>query len=467
MEVSHGAFWKYLCVFSCTALLVFVCFIHTSSQFVFMAEVRDITGNDKALRNSNTKRIIQSQALRSEEEAGDNIRNVFSRTSCEGRRIYMYNLPPRFNSLVLQNCSKKMVPWLDFCAHTENNSFGKAIPDRTGWYATDCYMLELIFHTRMLNYPCLASSPEVADAFYIPYYSGLDALRFLYGQDRGRASEHGLELIAWLNENAGQSWRRKGGRDHFMCLGRTAWDFSRPLANQEGWGTGLLLLPPMENVTALVLEGRSWLPREQAVPYPTSFHPASAANLREWMETVRSARREFLFAFVGATRSGTGIRHASMKECRNSSDTCALLDCSKIKCGHNPVAITDRLLKAEFCLQPPGDSPSRRSTFDGLIAGCIPVFFRRDSAYEQYIWHLPRDPDAYSVFISEENVVQGSLKIEDILRRYSSERIQRMRETIVSIIPRLTYMHFGGGDRGGIKDAFDLSVEGVLRRAMS
>jgi len=98
-------------------------------------------------------------------------------------------------------------------------------------------------------------------------------------------------------------------------------------------------------------------------------------------------------------------------------------------------------------------------------------FFRRDSAYEQYTWHLPSDPETYSVFIAEERMVSSrkALKIEDVLSSYSQEKIRKMREKIVEIMPSLLYMNFAEKDGGEIfpKDAFDLSIEGMLRKVMS
>lgn len=456
------AYWKYWSAFSCSTLLVFVFLSHMSSQFLFHG--------DPPIATKVTLKPERSYDIKLSEASNGSA----PIQSCEGRRIYMYDLPAKFNSQLLQNCSGKLVSWLDFCKHIENQGFGSSIRNRTGWYATDLYMLEVVFHNRMKKYQCLVSDPGRADAFYIPYYIGVDALRYLYGNERDRASDHGAELVSWLDKNAKWSWTKRGGMDHFMVTGRTAWDLSKPpMAKGNTWGTSLLELPAMANVTTLLVESRTWIEREQAVPYLTSFHPSSLRELKAWTDTVVSARRDFLFAFVGAGRQGLGIRRAVIEQCRHSSSKCVMVNCAEMKCSHMPDAVMKELLKANFCLQPPGDSPTRRSTFDGLIAGCIPVFFRRDSAYEQYTWHLPSDPETYSVFIAEEKLLNSKkpLKIEDVLSSYSQEKIRRMREKIVEIIPSLLYMNFeekGGGDGENFpKDAFDLSVEGMLSKAMS
>ncbi|KAM1034479.1 hypothetical protein PS1_038164 [Malus domestica] len=59
-------------------------------------------------------------------------------------------------------------------------------------------MLELIFHCRMLEYPCLASDPQSADAIYLPYYADIDALRYLYGLDYNSSFEQGLFCLIFL-----------------------------------------------------------------------------------------------------------------------------------------------------------------------------------------------------------------------------------------------------------------------------
>ena len=40
-----------------------------------------------------------------------------------------------------------------------------------------------------------------------------------------------------------------------------------------------------------------------------------------------------------------------------------------------------------FCPAPPGDSVTRKSIFDALVTGCIPVIFAKASL-NQYRWHL-------------------------------------------------------------------------------
>ncbi|CAM6034268.1 unnamed protein product [Sphagnum compactum] len=408
---------------------------------------------------------------------------------CRGKHIYIHNLPPEFNSNLVARCRYGITSRLNFCPQTSNHGLGlnlnskkqrprnisgssiavAAVDDafRHGWYQTDPYMLEFIFHSRLQSYPCRTSNASMADAFFIPYYARLNALRYSYNTTE-QAETHGKKLVEWLKENAGDEWRRNGGCDHFMVLGRTSWDFDVVSDGVvESWGTGMLSLAHMKNVTTVLLERNPWLENEQAVPYPTSFHPSSVLELYRWLAKVRSVERRSLFAFAGATRAHLkdSIRSRLLQQC-SESVACSLINCHQLQCSnHNPKPVMNVFLRSKFCLQPRGNIPTSRLTFDGMIAGCIPVFFHEHSAYTQYTLHFPSDRKSYSVYISEEQITLGT-SIEAELLKFSEDKIEQMRETIVSFIPKLLYARHShaAGFQNVQGDAFDTTIEGVLQK---
>lgn len=132
------------------------------------------------------------------------------------------------------------------------------------------------------------------------------------------------------------------------------------------------------------------------------------------------------------------------------------------QCSNGTSVILESLLDSEFCLQPKGDSYTRRSVFDCMVAGSIPVFFWKRTAYDQYELFLPVEPESYSVFIDYKDVLNGS-SIKGVLEKYSGEEVRRMREKVVEIIPKIVYAKPSEGLES-IKDAFDVAVEGVLKR---
>ncbi|CAM6124624.1 unnamed protein product [Calypogeia fissa] len=402
---------------------------------------------------------------------------------CKGRQIFMYDLPPEFNIAVndQSRCNRSLIGWIDLCPRFSNDGYGAKLWSENGsvptnsahenfdvenWHDTDSYMLEKIFHTRMQNYRCLTNDPSKADAFFVPYYTGLLALDFLYDQTDleltfEKRKNFGQDLMDWLAEHGGEYWSRFGGRDHFIIKGRTGWDF----AVHSRWGTGFSELPYAENMTSLLIERRPYQRNEIAIPYPTSYHPDSPQKVEAWIQKVQSSERRYLFSYVGAPRTESwSVRGIVGTACVNAGESiCNLVNCSIVKCSHDPISIYKSFLSANFCLQPKGDTATRRSTFDCMIAGAIPVFFDNDSAYTQYFWHLPQDPEMYSVYIPEKDLKNG-VSIQNVLASYSPERVEQMRRNIVSIIPNLMYNGYENDPDSLSKDAYEISLERVLER---
>lgn len=364
----------------------------------------------------------------------------------------------------------------DLCPFLANHGLGQKTHNHShSWYRTDPSMLELIFHRRMLEYPCLTQDPLQANAIYLPYYAALDSLRYLYGPEYNSSAKHGLSLFHFLQSDNPQIWNRHMGHDHFLVMARPAWDFSQPLFNDPPvWGTSFLELPQFFNLTALTLESRAWPWQEHAVPYPTSFHPPNLGLFESWLNRVRRSKRSVLaiFAGGGGVSATPNIRRSIRSECENattSSDSsydtlCEIVDCSNGICEHDPIRFMRPMLSASFCLQPPGDTPTRRSTFDAILAGCIPVFFEELSAKAQYGWHLPESEfEEFSVFIPKEEVVFRGMRILDVLQRIPRTRVRRMREKVLELIPSVLYRkHNSSPGLKTKKDAVDLAIDGTL-----
>ncbi|CAH2078245.1 unnamed protein product [Thlaspi arvense] len=274
-------------------------------------------------------------------------------------------------------------------------------------------------------------------------------------------------------------------------MARPAWDFSQPLTvDPPIWGTSFLERPEFFNLTALTLESRFWPWQEQAVPYPTSFHPHSLPFLESWIRRVRRSRRTslMLFAGGGGTSSTPNIRRSIRLECTNTNVTeteseissdfsseqrkskiCDFVDCSNGICEHDPIRFMRPMLQSSFCLQPPGDTPTRKATFDGIIAGCIPVFFEDQTAKMQYRWHLPEEEfSEFSVTIPKEDVVFRGVRIADVLMSIPKEEVERLRERVIEMMPRVMYRRHGASmGLMNKKDAVDIAIDGVLQKIKS
>ncbi|XAR58190.1 hypothetical protein NMG60_11026603 [Bertholletia excelsa] len=404
--------------------------------------------------------------------------------SCSGRYIYVHRLPSKFNSDLLQSCSSLNM-WFDMCAPITNMGLGPPLDldkeihfdnyiREKIWFNTNQFTLGVIFHNRMKRYECLTDDSSKASAVYVPFYAGLDAGRYLFGGFNTSVRDSlSLQLVDWLTSKP--EWDRMSGRDHFFVAGRVAYDFTRPGDNNSYWGNKLLNIPHVRNMTMLTIESALYTGgADTAIPYPTYFHPFTDGDLLAWQNKTKKHTRPYLFSFVGAPRPNmdNSIRGQIINQCLNSNSTCRLLDCNtkitnkngNISVCESPDRVINTFLSSTFCLQPPGDSFTRRSTFDSILAGCIPVFFNESSAYTQYVWHLPNNHSDYSVFIPENEIKLGKANIEEILRRIPEKQVAEMRGEVVRLIPKITYanpMSTTTSDRT-FQDAFDIAVKGVL-----
>ncbi|KMT05230.1 hypothetical protein BVRB_7g173740 [Beta vulgaris subsp. vulgaris] len=390
--------------------------------------------------------------------------------SCNGRYIFVHTLPRRFNVDLLRDC-KSLDLWMDMCEYVKNSGLGPKLPNldhvfsEYGWFSTNQFLLEVIFHNRMKQYDCLTNDPSIASAIFVPFYAGLDVARHLWNTDSDVRDSSGFELVKLLKRK--QEWKRWWGRDHFFVAGRITWDFRRSSANKNDpdWGTKFLYLPESKNMTGLVIESSPWNSNDFGIPYPTYFHPANDAEVFQWQTRMRQHNRRNLFSFAGAPRPDRpdSIRNQLIKQCE-SSNKCMLIHCKNWKnMCHQPTELMKMFQSSVFCLQPTGDSYTRRSTFDSILAGCIPVFFHPGSAYVQYLWHFPREFTKYSVFIPMYEVRNGTVNIQKVLENIPMQKVEEMREEIIQLIPKIIYAD-PRCKLETLEDAFDVSIKGVLER---
>ncbi|CAI9107538.1 OLC1v1006912C1 [Oldenlandia corymbosa var. corymbosa] len=387
---------------------------------------------------------------------------------CGGRYIYVHDLPPRFNVDMLKEC-KSLSLWTNMCKFISNAGLGPPLENvegvfsNTGFYATNQFAVDVIFNNRMKQYDCLTTDSSLAAAIFVPFYAGFDIARYLWGYNTSMRDAASLALIDWLTKKP--EWGIMGGKDHFLVAGRITWDFRRKTDQERDWGNKLLFLPEAKNMSMLVVEASSWNFNDFGIPYPTYFHPAKDEEVFIWQDRMRKTERKWLFCFAGGRRPGDrkSIRDQIIDQCKNSK-VCKLLECAKgqSKC-HSPSTIMQMFQSSVFCLQPQGDSYTRRSAFDSILAGCIPVFFHPASAYTQYIWHLPKNVSKYSVLIPENDIRKNNISIEQLLSRYTAKQIKEMGEEVIKLIPTITYAD-PRSKLETVKDAFDVAVEAIIKR---
>ncbi|GJP35145.1 hypothetical protein CLOM_g19659 [Closterium sp. NIES-68] len=485
--------------------------------------------------------------------------------SCDGRRVFIYSMPPVFNDEIRRTAcdDDPLLAWLT-CDAFRNRAQGPRLPaNRDGgralvaalleakmgetgqarareeaegaragewawvhrWYHTEQHQIEAVYRERWEHHPCRTLDDTEADVFLVPAYMGWNAYKNTLHP--GHMPHPGLQLKEFLSGQP--AFQRTKGARHVVVLGRAIWDFANHHLTDEPPHYNVIFVPELANVTFLTVEQppykESYATPIFSVPYTTTFHPASLAEINHWLALVAARPRPFRFSYVGGRRpAGTTsgpLRTALIAQCERAGQA----ECLWMKCtgpdevgkelplftavdaervresgwGEAVEAVVGSgapgdaegedvaewvasgcydtwqvavvMLQSTFCLQPLGDSSVRRSTFDSLIAGCIPVFFKEESFNVQYDWHFPADRSTISVTLDEQAVLNGTVDVAAELAAISKERVASMQASIRQVVPQLLYRHLrvGQGEEGvavegegGWRDAFDVSFDRLV-----
>lgn len=103
-------------------------------------------------------------------------------------------------------------------------------------------------------------------------------------------------------------------------------------------------------------------------------------------------------------------------------------------------------LNSIFCLNPPGDMPTRKGFFDSILAGCIPVTTDHYSGYDQWLWHLGKDiHQKTAIYIPKSKFLSKKFNFMQYLVDLAHEseggvgKVADMRRNIAKYAARLQY----------------------------
>ena len=158
------------------------------------------------------------------------------------------------------------------------------------------------------------------------------------------------------------------------------------------------------------------------VPYASSFHYQDGMSEVPWITYKKSILVSYVGGWKTDVSSSSNLRHLIVNTCQKSK-----------KCVARKLMHQDNVLKkykfseyrySTFCLQPPGDDPSRKGVMDSILSGCIPVTFHPDTLITGLPLHL-----------SVEEAIEISVYIpEYIVRNTSSFNIVSFIESIPSSV---------------------------------
>lgn len=357
-------------------------------------------------------------------------------------------------------------------------------------YATHMYSVPMILLWRLLRSPRLTLDPTKADLFYVPMWPKQKSQK-LWEERCDRDSNLAVaSRLTHLNERTAHRHFFVVGKGHVKVGGKCdAW-WKKPtgllrramrFAYSSDYGTGdregqerygpFDLDTPGEaaKLAADVYseDDAANYPHLVSVPYPSSIHAStevfhqSMAPL-DWI-TRPGQHDTVLASFVGGAHTRSTFA-AARKSLRRDCDAAGPDVCFYFNYDHSQGIFTCGLSRfmsnATFCFQPGGDSPYRKSLYDSILTGCIPVVF---SEYNARVapWHFwAGHTQNAMVTVNITSYLAGQFDVLKHLAAIPPGTVAKMQHTIAANAHRLQYALDDVPD-----DAVDLILRGAAHMA--
>ncbi|CAH1793057.1 unnamed protein product, partial [Owenia fusiformis] len=367
-------------------------------------------------------------------------------------RVYVYELDPGFNLDAIDCLNKRPKNYTHGagCHYDENRGYGRADGEfgRGVKIFKQCqHGIEVIFHNKLLKSPYMTENPDDADLFFVPYYASL----ICFCQENVKHSDTAI----WEVLKASKPYIQK--KPHFFAIGVPQRDlFSNPkwtphchfLRNR----TQLDFVKYAHIESNPLLKDGIDIPRESYIHFisPDVAFPRIKKDILVFMagKPLGKSLRKILIRQITDKTGNNSWKIGTYFDLTPGKKSCwdsASLKLSKIKC------LLKSAQRSIFCLQPPGDTPTRKSFYDMMLTGCIPVIFTYHPTYFYPFQNLikynyPFNYDNFTVYIKEERITKQGENIIDILSKIPRDKIMSMQEHLKMIAKYFQYGTYGNGE---------------------
>ena len=337
-------------------------------------------------------------------------------------------------------------------------AFGARLPTQ-GIFATEAFSFgEIIFNRLYRSTNCkITRDPEEADLFLVPTLLSFTRIgHFTRACTSAILAEKKIrEVLMHLNPATekkhvifivkGKAAVRLGASCNWM-RGETLKRMQRYALSHSYVGSPWT---KWKEKSTPVLDGKI-----VSVPYSSSFHWTSeVGDNPPW---TRFENRSTLIHYIGKPHGlQAKLRAKLYDDClRIGMPTCQ----AETEFDHEKSLLQKQ--HAVFCLEPEGDSPYRKSLYDSIVSGCIPVLFSKDTDLSSP-FHWGSFHHEMRVLVSERSYLSGEITL-GALSDMPQEEIRAMQAIIAKNAQRLQYSldDMPGGD-----DAVEVLLKKAALRA--
>ena len=216
-------------------------------------------------------------------------------------------------------------------------------------------------------------------------------------------------------------------------------------------------------------------PQVLVVPYPSSPH-FTVKKGGEYVRKLFDYERQIHILFVGKSRGGghgprsmrkkivDQISHETKQSFKEFASHTDLITVTSIAVSpYGTSVITEWMRNSVFCLQPPGDTNARKSFYDAMMCGCIPVTFQLS-----YLNHVTYPFERYLDYSHFSVKIPLSQTFESVLGAYrnNTSLIRSLQRNLTQVLQYLQYNDPTVYDEAGT-DAFTVILSEIQRILLS
>uniref|UniRef100_A0A7C9AXF7 Exostosin GT47 domain-containing protein n=1 Tax=Opuntia streptacantha TaxID=393608 RepID=A0A7C9AXF7_OPUST len=324
---------------------------------------------------------------------------------CLPLRVYMYDLPPKFNVGMLGSRSSDDAPVTAETLPPWSTKAGLRKQHSVEYWMMAYLLYDGREREKMKLEAIRVSDPEIADVFFVPFFSSLSLST--HGRNMTDPKTEGdrqlqVDILKFLRES--KYWQRSQGRDHVIPMHHpNAFRFLRDQINAS-----ILIVSDFGRYEKNV----SNLRKDVVAPY---VHVVDSYTNDDTQDPFESCKT--LLFFRGRTvRKGEGSVRAELQKILAGYDDVHYE--RSVASAENIKKSTEGMRSTKFCLDPAGDTPSSCRLFDAIVSHCVPVIVsdKVELPYEDEL-----DYTRFSIFFSDQEAVKPGYMVEQ-LRKFPKDK---------------------------------------------
>ncbi|KAL7135072.1 hypothetical protein ABFS83_11G068400 [Erythranthe nasuta] len=338
-------------------------------------------------------------------------------------RVYMYDLPPRFNVGLMDPDFPDNTPVT--AANIPTWRWNDGLRKQ---HSVEYWMMASLLHegngSGLTREAVRVTDPDSAEVFFVPFFSSLSFNVHVRNMAELNTVDEKLQLEMVNILKASDYWKKSGGRDHVIPMHHpNAFRHYRDEVNAS-----IFIVADFGRIMNI-----SKLAKDVVAPYP---HMVESYIAEEENHVDPYKSRQTLLVFRGRTkRKDEGKIRAQLHKMLNDTKDVIYEEGAASEEGFK--ASAEQMRSSKFCLHPAGDTPSSCRLFDAIVSHCVPVIVsdRLELPFESEI-----DYKEFSMFFSVNEALQPGYLI-DKLRAVSEDQWLKMWSRVKSITHHFEFQY--------------------------